>query len=273
MTVPHPGKPATPALCALTLLAFAGAPQAAPAQADNPTLGGNLALTSDYIYRGVSESDGHAALQADVHAVSAGGLFAGLWASTRDSHLEPGASGELQAYAGGRLALGAEWSATLSARADHLIGGSEQASDDYQEIDAALSWLDLCTLSVTAIPSAARYAYRPVGYGTYETYETYETYAYQRLGRSAAWVADGSAQWLITGAFYVTGGAGYYYASARGAEGLAAVGYAYGNAGLAYEPGRWRLDVGYFVAQRAAAGLFPYPLADHRMAATLSWQF
>lgn len=274
MTVSHSGKPATPALCALALLACAGMPHPAPAQADDAAVGGNLALTSDYIYRGVSESDGHAALQADLHAATAGGMFAGVWASTRDSHLEPGAAGELQLYVGRRLALSAEWSATLSGRADHLFGGSQQASDDYQEIAAAFSWLDLCTLSVAAIPSAARYAYRPVGYETY-AYQPQgsETYAYQRLGRSAAFVADGSAQWLITGALYVTGGAGYYYAGGRSAERLDTVGYAYGNAGLAYERGRWRLDVGYFVAQRAAAELFPYPLANRRTAATLSWQF
>jgi uncharacterized protein (TIGR02001 family) len=268
MTVSHPGKPATPALCALALLAFAGTSPRAPAQADDAGLGGNLALTSDYIYRGVSESDGHAALQADVHASSAGGMFAGLWASTRDRNLDPGAAGELQLYVGRRLALGPDWSATLTARADHLLGGSGQPSDDYQEIAAAFSWLDLCTLSLTAIPSAARYAYQPVGYG----YETY-AYAYQRSGRSAAFAADGSAQWLLTGALYLTAGAGYYYASARSAEYLSAVGYAYGNAGLAYERRRWRLDLGYFVAQRAADELFPYPLANRRVAATLSWQF
>ena len=264
MTVSHSGKPATPALCALALLAFAGAPQRAPAQTDDASFGGNLALTSDYIYRGVSESDGHAALQADVHGATAGGTFAGLWASTRDRDLEPGAAGELQLYVGQRLALGTEWSAALSARADHLLGGSAQASDDYQEVTAAFSWLDLCTLSLTAIPSAARYAYGPVGY---------ETYGYQRTGRSAAFVADGSAQWLITGTLYLTAGAGYYHASGRGGEDLSAAGYAYGNAGLAYERRRWRLDLGYFVAQHAAAGLFPYPVANRRVAATLSWQF
>jgi Bacterial protein of unknown function (Gcw_chp) len=269
MTVSHPGKPATSTVCALALLALAGAPGRALCQEDSAAVGGNLALTSDYIYRGVSESDGHAALQADVHAATAGGTFAGLWASTRDRNLEPGAAGELQLYVGQRLVLGAEWSATLSARADHLVGGSEQASDDYQEIAAAFSWLDLCTLSLTVIPSAARYAYQPVGYQTYGN----QAYGYQRLGRSAAFVADGSAQWLLTGTLYLTAGAGYYYASGRGAEDLNAVGYAYGNAGLAYQRRRWRLDVGYFVAQRAAAELFPYPLANRRVAGTLSWQF
>jgi Bacterial protein of unknown function (Gcw_chp) len=278
MTVSHPGKPATPALCALALLALAGTPRHALGQQDSAGVGGNLALTSDYIYRGVSESDGHAALQADLHASSAQGTFAGLWASTRDRNLEPGAAGELQLYVGQRMALDADWTATLTALADHLIGGSQQAADDYQEIAASFSWLDLWTLSLTAIPSVARYGvYEPAAYygpaGSYEP-AGYGSYVhYQRLGRSAAFVADSSAQWLITGALYATAGAGYYYASGRSAEGLSAVGYAYGNAGLAYERRRWRLDVGYFVVQRAATALFPYPLANRRLAGTLSWQF
>jgi uncharacterized protein (TIGR02001 family) len=266
MTVPHPGKPATPALCVLALLVLAGSAGRAWCQEDSAAaLGGNLALTSDYIYRGVSESDGHAALQADLHATSPGGAFAGLWASTRDRDLEPGAADEMQLYLGERFGLGADWTATLTARADHLVGGSQQASDDYQEVTAAFSWLDLWTLSLTAIPSAARYgAYPPPEYGSY---------VYQRLGRSAAFVVDSSAQWLITGPLYATAGAGYYHASSRSDEYLQAVGYAYGNAGLAYQRGRWRLDVGYYAAQRAATELFPYPLANHRFAATLSWQF
>lgn len=264
MTVSHPGKPAPRVLCALALLALAGAPVRALCQQDSVTVGGNLALTSDYIYRGVSESDGRAALQADLHATDAAGTFAGLWASTRDRDLEPGAAGEMQLYVGQRLSLDTDWTATVMARADHLVGGPQRASDDYQEIAAAFSWLDLWTLSLTAIPSAARYAaYEPAGY---------DHYVYHR-GRSPAFVADSSAQWLITGTLYLTAGAGYYYASGRGAEGLDAVGYAYGNAGLAYERRRWRLDVGYFVAQRAATEVFPYPLANHRFAATLSWQF
>ncbi|MGC1728413.1 MAG: TorF family putative porin [Steroidobacteraceae bacterium] len=265
MTVSHPGKPAIRALCALALLALAGAPERAPCQEDSSAVGGNLALTSDYIYHGVSESDGRGALQADLHASTAGGLFAGLWASTRDRNLEPGAAGEVQLYVGQRVALDADWTATLSGRADHLLGGSQQAADDYQEIAAAFSWLDLWTFSLTAIPSAARYGtYQPPGQ---------ETYVYHRVGRSAAFVADSSAQWLITGALYATAGVGYYYASARDAEGLNACGYAYGNAGLAYEWHRWRIDVGYFVVQPAANQLFPYPLANHRLAGTLSWQF
>ena len=45
-----------------------------------------------------------------------------------------------------------------------------------------------------------------------------------------------------------------------------------GEAGLALERRRWRLDLGYFAAQSRAGELFPYPVA-RRFAGTLSWQF
>ncbi len=56
-------------------------------------------------------------------------------------------------------------------------------------------------------------------------------------------------------------------ASARGG------GYAYGNAGLAFEHRRWRLDVGYFVAQGKARQLVPYPVPSDRLAGSVVWRF
>lgn len=247
--------------CALALLA----PEAASAQAEPGPIGGSLAATSDYIYRGVSQSDGHGALQADLHAGSSGGLFAGLWASTRDSNLEPGTDGEMQLYLGQRFGFGSGWSATLSGRADYFVGGPERHSDDYQEISVALSWLDRYTVSLTAIPNAVRYQY--AGYPL----EYYQAY------RSPAYVADASAQWLLRqgvlgGELYLTAAAGYYYASRADRGSARAIDYVYGNAGCALEWRRWRIDVGYFAAQSQAGELFPYPVAK-RIAGTISWQF
>jgi hypothetical protein len=52
------------------------------------------------------------------------------------------------------------------------------------------------------------------------------------------------------------------------------IGYAYGNLGLAYEWRTLRLDVGYFLTEKARAQrLFPYPSANNRFAGTLSWRF
>lgn len=245
--------------CVLALLA----PHPAPGQAEPGPIGGSLAVTSDYIYRGVSQSDGHGALQADLHASSTGGLFGGVWASSRDSNLEPGTDAEMQIYLGRRFSLGGDWSATVSGRSDYYVGGAPHHSDDYQELSAALTWLDRYTLSLSAIPNAVRYS---------NQYEYYAVY------RSAAYVADAAAQWLLRdGVFgdaglYLTAAAGCYFASRSDHHPPPAVNYLYGNAGLALESRRWRIDVGYFAAQSQAAELFPYPVAK-RLAATVSWQF
>jgi len=252
----HKALPRAVALLSCTLFAEA-------ARADVPTplagvgIGGSLAITSDYIYRGVSESDGEAVLQGDLHVSSTGGSFLGLWGSGRDSDLEPGTPAVLELYLGHRFDLTTAWSATLSARAHYYVGPNDpyEPSDDYQEITAAVSYLDRFTFSVTAIPNAVRY------------------WVYQRLGRDLAWVADASGQYLIGAGVLLTGGAGYYYSSGSGTGIERATGYGYGNVGLAYEWRAWRVDVSYFFTQEASHRTYPYPSADGRVAATLAWRF
>ena len=51
--------------------------------------GGHVAVTTDYVLRGVSQTRGAPALQADLHYTTANGWYAGAWASTVD--LNPGA--------------------------------------------------------------------------------------------------------------------------------------------------------------------------------------
>lgn len=236
---------------------IAAAAQAAAHGADFSTdgdfsIGGNVAITSDYIYRGVSESD-HPALQTDVHA-NTGGSFLGAWASTRDRDLDPGAPGELEIYFGHRFNLSSAWSATVSARSHYFVRSS-QTSADYQEVSASVAWLDRFTFTLATVPNAVRW------------------YQYVRLGRSPAWVADTSGQWLIGEHLFVTGAAGYYYSTALGAGEQSAAGYAYGDVGLAFEERQWRVEVGYFLAQNRAQELFPYPPANRRVAGTVSWRF
>jgi uncharacterized protein (TIGR02001 family) len=259
-------------LLAALLLALASAAGHATDLASDLTFGGNLALTTDYIYRGVSESDGHGAVQADVHA-DLDGTFLGTWASSRDRTLYPYARADLDVYFGHRFDFGGIWSASLSAHARYFVGGTQPTSDDYQEITASVTYLDSWTLSLTAIPNAVRYWYDV------------------RLGRSPAWVAETSAQWPIVGGLFVTGGAGYYYSNAPSppapqapsydaypppgppVPAQSATGYAYGNAGLAFEQGRWRLDVGYYLAQSKAQQLFPYRSANDHFAGSVAWRF
>jgi uncharacterized protein (TIGR02001 family) len=238
------------------LLALGTAPVHAVELGSNFTLGGDLAVTSDYIYRGVSESDGHGAVQGDLHLESTGGTFIGVWSSTRDHHFDPYADYDLELYLGHRFALTSAWSATLSARSHYFVGGNQEQSADYQELSVALTYLDRWTLEVAAIPNAVQYWFD------------------LRLGRTPAWVADTAVQWqLRPPGLFVTGGAGYYYTDGTGSGIAAGGGYAYGNGGLAYEHRPWRVDVGYFLTQGKAREFFPYPLPSNRVAGTLTWRF
>ena len=220
------------------------------------TPGGEFAVTSDYIYRGVSESGGHGAVQGDLHVATVGGTFLGVWASSRDQDLAPGANAELAAYLGHRFALNSVWNAALSGRAHVFLSPSSYApSDNYEEISASLTYLDSWSVSITSIPNAVRYWF------------------YTRLSRAPAWVADTSGQWSLGRQFFVTAGAGYYRSQGTGPGMERATGYGYGNAGLAWEHGPFRADLGYFLTQDAARRSFPYPTAGHKFAGTVSWRF
>jgi len=194
-------------------------------------------------------------LQADLHVANTGGTFLGLWGSSRDSQLDPYADYEFVIYLGHRFDLGNAWSATLSGRAHYLVGGTQEVSDDYQEIAAAITWLDAWTLSFTAIPNAPRYWF------------------YDRLSRAPAFVAEMSGQWLVYDGFFFTGGAGYYHITGTGPGIEAPNGYAYGNVGIAWEHRRWRIDLGYYRTGEKAQVLMPYPSANDRFAGSIAWRF
>lgn len=66
----------------------------------------NLGVVSDYVWRGVSQSDNHAAVQGGVDLKHQSGLYAGAWASTVDF---ADADVELDLYAGFELKTRGGW--------------------------------------------------------------------------------------------------------------------------------------------------------------------
>jgi uncharacterized protein (TIGR02001 family) len=225
------------------------------------SFGGDVAVTSDYIYRGFSESDDKAAVQLDLHASLATGTFAGIWASSLDHKYRPFADVDLEEYLGQRFDLNSEWNTSVTVTNYSYQGGSQRYSYDYQQLSASVSYLDRWTFMVSAIPNAVRY------WGYYEDTPHY--------GRYPAYDAETSGQWLLFKGLYVTAGAGYYLFTGTNTQAnvYSSLGYAYGNAGLAYEWHSWRAEVGYFVTQKRGQVLFPYPVANDRFAGTLSWRF
>jgi len=214
------------------------------------TFGGDVAATSDYIFRGVSLTDNQAAAQADLHATTSGGTFIGVFSSTLRDRRERETDVELEAYLGHRFDLSPVWNATLTAVSYSYLDGHRSSSTDYQELSASASYLDRWTVSFTAAPNIVRY------------------YEHRRLGRYAAYIADVAGQLPLAGRMFLTGGVGYY--SFTGPDGS---GYTYGNAGLAFEYQSWRLDAGYYLTDSNAQALIPYSRRAHRFAATLSWHF
>jgi len=74
--------------------AFAGP----PARADDAGLSGRFAVLSDYVFRGLSLSDGDPAVQGNIEYGGTSGPFAGVWASTAE--FAPGDDAEIALYAG-----------------------------------------------------------------------------------------------------------------------------------------------------------------------------
>jgi uncharacterized protein (TIGR02001 family) len=247
--LPHAGAWAMPMLLPVLL---------APSQrAMAVSAGGDVAVTSDYIYRGLSESNGNPAVQIDLHAGTNDGSYAGVWATTRSHKLDPGADYNLVPYLGRRFNIDGSWNATLSAQGYFYLGGKQEISNDYQEVTASISCLDRWTFSVSWMPDAVWY------------------WNLVREGRAPAFVVETTGQWLIWNSLSVTGGAGYFHFTGlpSGSEGPGVSGYAYGNVGLAYEWRSWRVDVGYFRTQKQATRILEYPLANDRVAGTVSWHF
>lgn len=68
-------------LAALSSPVFAQAPAAAPAATSPHIFTGNVALASEYIYRGIGQTNRKPAIQGGFDYAHASGLYAGVWAS------------------------------------------------------------------------------------------------------------------------------------------------------------------------------------------------
>src|ERR1700729_4171671 len=105
--------PRRPLLLSVAVACTYGAASAAWADG---SFGGSLDVTSDYIYHGLSQSDGDPAVQGDIHYRSESRAataenFIGLWASSIGRYAT-GATYELNAYAGRTFLIDSDSSLT-----------------------------------------------------------------------------------------------------------------------------------------------------------------
>lgn len=85
--------------------------QNAPAAETPPyTITGNVELTSDYLFRGLTQTWGRPAIQGGADLALANGLAAGVWGSSISEHSYPGGSMELDLYASYGRPINDDWS-------------------------------------------------------------------------------------------------------------------------------------------------------------------
>ncbi|MBN8738377.1 MAG: hypothetical protein BGP24_04275 [Lysobacterales bacterium 69-70] len=149
-----------PALAATLLLAFAPAASALD-------FSGSATLTSDYVFRGISQTRGDAAPQLGVRLASDTGLYGSLWASRVDYGDTLGSDAELDLVAGWNHTFAERWNLDLNLTRFTYPGTRAPANLDYNEVIATLTldqrWWAMLGWSDNALASGGRGVYAEVG--------------------------------------------------------------------------------------------------------------
>ncbi|MBS0374300.1 MAG: hypothetical protein JSR73_06940 [Proteobacteria bacterium] len=222
---------------------------ASAARADGPW-SGTVTAATDYVFRGVSQTYGGAALQAGASYQHDAGWFGGAWASNVDPF--PGGSGsvELDLYAGYVRTFAGDWSARASYTRYQYVWDPRPRPYDYGEFAVTVSFRDLVAATVSYEPDTTRYA----------------TPGYARGRASTAY--ELSARWPLRHGLALTASGGYY-----DLERVYGTHYLAGSAGLHYEWRRLALELTRFYADGAVRRLYEDASADGRWVLSASYRF
>jgi uncharacterized protein (TIGR02001 family) len=222
----------------------------APARPDDLRFGASAAVTSDYVYRGVTRSRGQPAAQIDLHLRPLEDWTVGVWAS-QVQLLAGRQSAEADLYTQWRWLLPRDFSASAGAVYYTFPGDPRAVSYSYAELNANLQWRERLTLTATWTPKVALFG---PGYGI-------------RRDRRA-WSAELTGSQRLPGGLVALAGIGYF-----DAPGLPHAGYAYGSAGVMRRFGHWRAELTYIRVQAAEHRRFTSGAAGGPLSASLAWQF
>jgi uncharacterized protein (TIGR02001 family) len=232
------------ATCLLALLGVGRCPAA------DSGVGGSLVATTDYVFRGLSQTRGDPALQGDVHYRGAAGWFAGAWASTIDPGAEYIGDIEMNVYAGWTWAPTPDWSARVS-YVRYLYPEASQGADyDYGELAGTVGYRDRFFATLGWSPDMVRTT--QAGYDQRGAALSYELSLRQPVWR-----------W-----FGVAAGVGYYDLTD-----VLDDSYWSWNATFTAAFGNLELNLARFANDAAARALFGRDTAADRWALTAIWRF
>jgi uncharacterized protein (TIGR02001 family) len=246
--------------CVLLVVSLLGA-RAASAALPLDDFGGSLALTSDDVFHGISQTCGDPAAQVDLHFRSSGGqspteFFAGVWGSAGLGRSACGQAREFNVYGGYSFVTSADSSATLTYTHYGYPGGSYTLLPlagfryDYDALEAQWAWRDEVYLTLAWTPDALQLAYHSVARD-----RTALSYGVQLHHPLAGGVS------LAAGVGYDT------------IEDPTGIGYAFWNAGVGYTLGPVELTAAYYGTATRAERLFGAYVAGNRGSLTAVWRF
>jgi uncharacterized protein (TIGR02001 family) len=213
-------------------------------------VGGSVDVTSDYVVRGVSRSDGDPAVQADLHVMADNGVLVGLFASSARPSSVDHRSAELSLFAGYAHALGDDWRVRLMASYYGYPGSAEGSEYNYAELVIAATYSDWLDLTAEFSPDTPRYI----------DYRGLRRYAQ----RSADMVLHSGWHHRLA----ASGGAGYSQSG-----GPSAAGYPYWSVGAMLDLRPVLLSVNHLDTGSGADRVSYGPVERHEWVATLIWRF
>lgn len=138
--------PLLTALCAIAgLMAFGSQAQAA-------TVSGNATLTSDYVWRGSTQTQGDPAVQAGFKVAGDSGLYASAWGSNVEFAPETHANSEYDFTVGWGCNIGDDWA--LDVNVLHYRYPSTTVDLDWTELNSTVTYAGNYWVSVGYSPEA-----------------------------------------------------------------------------------------------------------------------
>lgn len=206
---------------------------------------GYAVLTSDYVFRGVSYSDGHASVQAGADVALESGLYFGAWASTVDISNGPTRQRDLQVnyYLGYTHELQSPWTFGASAVLYTFPDTVGEIDYDFVEYSVVGNFDDRAWIE---------YSYSPDLYHSGTRTHNLDLYA----------------EWPLPAQLTLGGGAGYYDVSE-----LSGSGYTYWQLGVTRPIGRVDIDLRYHGTSREVPIISTSESAEERVAITARFVF
>jgi uncharacterized protein (TIGR02001 family) len=214
------------------------------------TWGGSLALTSDYLVRGITRTYDRPALQLDLHALDSSGLVAGFFASNTQIDEDESRGAELNPYLGFAWKSAADWHGKVLASYYAYPWNASGSRYNYVELDADWGYQEWLDLAASYSPDSPRFV----------------------QGRGLEGVSEWSAEVNLQQPLFrrLSGTAGVGYADLAGPRGT---GYVYWSVGAALDLAPLALAVAYVDTSNAARLLYYDNAATGHFLVTAMWRF